>query len=98
MFETAIAQIEDFAQQQNAAVESSRALMNSLAEEVNTHRDSFQKVGMTMQVHEQYVVRSGVRTHEMAEFVNALIRENEQKNMRSDVLAREYQVHAEILG
>ena len=36
---------------------------------------------MTMQVHEQYIVRSGVVTQEMAQYVNALIRENEEKSM-----------------
>ena len=95
--EAAITRIADFVQKQNSTLESSRALVNSLVEEVNTHRENFQKVGMIMQVHEQYIVRSGVRTHEMAQFVNALIRENEQKSMRIEVLAREYQAHAEVI-
>ena len=95
--ETAIIQIAEVVQQQNAAIESSRALMSSLVEEVNTHRDNFQKVGMIMQVHEQYIVRSGVVTQEMAQYVNALIKENEQKNMRIESLARECQAQAEVL-
>ena len=94
--ETAIIQIAEVVQQQNAAIESSRALLSSLVEEVNTYRDNFQKVGMIMQVHEQYIVRSGVVTKEMAQYVNALIRENE-KSMRIESLVREYQVHSEIL-
>ena len=36
-------------------------------------------------------------TQEMAQFVSALIRENEQKSMRIQGLTREYQVHAETL-
>ena len=52
---------------------------------------------MIMQVREQYIVRSGVITQEMAQFVSALIKENEQKSMRIEVLAREYQVHAEVI-
>ena len=47
-FETAITQIAELIQQQNAAIESSRALMNSIVEEVNTPRDNFQKVGIVM--------------------------------------------------
>ena len=43
--ETAIIQIAEVVQQQNAAIESSIALMSSLADEVNTSRDNFQKVG-----------------------------------------------------
>ena len=96
--EAAITQIADFVQQQNAAIESSRALTSSLVEEVNTHRENFQKVGMIMQIHEQHIVQSGAFTQEMAQFVNALIRENEQKSMRIEVLARECQAHAEVLG
>ena len=95
--ETAIIQIAEVVQQQNAAIESSRALMNNLVEEVNTHRDNFQKVGMIMQVHEQYIVRSGVVTQEMAQYVNALIRENEEKSLRIASLAKEYQVQSEVL-
>ena len=51
----AITQVAEFVQQQNASIESSRASLSSLVEEVNTHRANFQKVGMIMQVHEQYI-------------------------------------------
>ena len=95
--ETAIIQIAEVAQQQNAAIESSRALMSSLVEEVNTHRVNFQKVGMIMQVHEQYIVRSGVVTQEMAQYVNALIREKEQKRTRIASVGKEYQVQSDVL-
>ena len=64
--EAAITQIADFVRQQNASIESSRALVNSIVEEVNIHRENFQKVWMVMQINEQYIVQSGVRTHEMA--------------------------------
>ena len=43
--ETTIAQIAELAQQQNSAIESSRALICSIVEEVNTHRGNFQNVG-----------------------------------------------------
>ena len=77
--ETAIMQIVEFVQQQNSTIENSRASVNSLVEEVTTHRDYFQKVGMIMQVHEQHIVRSGAMTQEMAQYINALIQENQQK-------------------
>ena len=47
--EAVITQIADFSQQQNAAVESSRALMNSLVEEVRIHHVNFQLIGMVME-------------------------------------------------
>ena len=72
-------------------------MMSSLAEEVNTHRENFQKAGMIMQVHEQYIMRSGVVTQEMAHFVNALVQDNQNKSMRIEVLAKEYKAHAEVL-
>ena len=72
-------------------------MIGSIVEEVNTHRDNFQKVGMVMQVHEQHIMRSGVVTQEMAQYVNALIRDNEQKNARIEGLVKEYQVHADVL-
>ena len=47
---------------------------------------------MILQVHRQYIVRSGVVTQEMAQYVNCLIRENEQKSLRIESLVKEYQV------
>ena len=65
----------EFVKRQHAAIECSRALMNSLLDEVDIHRDKFQEMGMTMQVHEQYIVRSGFATQEIAQYVNMFIRE-----------------------
>ena len=96
MLGNAITQVAVFVQQQNASIESSRALMSSLVEDVNIHRDNFQKVGMIMQVHEQSIARSGVVTQEMAQYVNRLIRENE-KSLRIASLVKEYQVQSEVL-
>ena len=50
-----------------------------------------------MQIHEQFIVRSRVVTQEMAQYINALIRDNQNKSMRIEKLVRESQVHAEIL-
>ena len=43
--ETAIMQIAEFVQQQNTAINSSTALMNSIVEEVIIHGANCQKVG-----------------------------------------------------
>ena len=95
--EAAITQIADFIQQQNASIESSRALMNGLVEEVKAHQDNFQKLGMIMQVHERHIVQSGTITQEMAQYINALVQENEQKNLRIASLTKEYQAQADVL-
>ena len=52
---------------------------------------------MIMQVHEQYIVRSDVVTQEMAQYVNALIRENEEKSLRIASLVKEFQVQSGVL-
>ena len=75
----------------------SRASVQGLFEEVSIPRANFQKVGMIMQVHEQHIVVSGVVTQEMAQYVNALIRENEKKSMQIESLVKEFQVQSEIL-
>ena len=79
MMEAAITQIAEIVREKNNAIEGSKALTISLAEEVTTHRDNFQKVAMVMQVHEQHIVRSGTMTQEMAQYINALVQDNEQK-------------------
>ena len=58
--EAAIGQIAEHAQRQDMVIESSRASIQGLVDEVIIHRNNFQNVGMIMQIHEQYIVRSGV--------------------------------------
>ena len=89
--------IAEVVQQQNTAIENSRVLMNGLVEEVSAHRDNFQKVALVMQVYEQHIVRSGAATQEMAQYINALIKENEQKSLLIGSLMKEYQAQAEVL-
>ena len=50
-----------------------------------------------MQVHEQHIVQSGAVTQEMAQCINALIQENQDKAMRIDSLTRESQAQTEVL-
>ena len=95
--EAAITRIAEVVQQQNTAIEVSKASMISLVEEVNNHRDNFQKVAMIMQVHEQHIVQSGVITQEMAQYINAHIKENEQANLRIGSLTRDSQTQTQVL-
>ena len=50
-----------------------------------------------MQVNEQHVVQSGAVTQEMAQYINALLQDNQNKNMRIESLMKETQAQAEIL-
>ena len=50
-----------------------------------------------MQIHELNIVRSGAVTHEMAQYINAQVRDNQNKNLRIENLVREQQAQAEIL-
>ena len=95
--EAAITQIAEIVQEQNNAIEGTKALTISLAEEVTTHRDNFQKVAMVMQVHEQHIVRSGTMTQEMAQYINALVQDNEQKSLLIGSLMKECQAQTEVL-
>ena len=67
-------------------------------DEVGIHRNDFQNVAMIMQVHEQHIVQSGAVTQEMAQYINALIQENEQKSLRIASLMKEYQAQTESFG
>ena len=95
--ESAITQIAEFVQQQNAVSENTRALMNSLVEEVNTHRENFQKVGLIIQTHEQHIVQNGTVTQEMAQYISALIKESEQKSLWIGSLTTKFQAQTEVL-
>ena len=95
--ETAIIRIAEVVQQQNTAIGSSRSMMSSIVEEVKAHRDNFQNVGMIIRVREQDIVRSGVVTQEMAQYVNAFIRENGEKSLKIANPVKEYQVQSGVL-
>ena len=95
--EAAIGQIVEHAQRQDMVIESSRASIQGLVDEVNIHRDNFQKIGMIMQIHEQYIVRGGVITQEMGQYINALLQDNQNKSMRIESMMNELRGQAEIL-
>ena len=72
-------------------------MLNSIGDEVDINHTNFQKVRMIMQDHEQYIVESCVLTIEMAQYVNALIKENAQKGLIIGSFVRECQVQSEVL-
>ena len=91
--EAAIGQIAEHARRQDTVIERSRAPIQGLVDEVDIHRDNFQKVGMIMHPR-QHIVRSCVVTQEISQYINALVRDNQNKNMRIKSLMRDSQVHS----
>ena len=87
--DAAIWKIAEHAQRQDNVAESSRVSIQGLVDEVNIHRNNFQNVVMIMQIHEQYIVWSGVVTQEMAQHNNALVRDNQNKNVWIENLMKE---------
>ena len=94
--ETAIKQIADHIQRQDVFNESARTSINGLVEEVKKHQERFSGMGSILQIHEQHITANGAVSQEMAQYVNALIQDNE-KRMWVESLMRESQAQAEVL-
>ena len=97
VMETAIGQIAECAQRQDSVIASSRASIQGLMDEVNIHRIIFQK-SMDDQADPRSIHREEcVVTQEMAQYINALIQDNQNENMRMESMVKELQAQAEIL-
>ena len=95
--ETSIAQIMAQIQRQNAFNEGVRASFTSLAEDVKKHHDNFREVARIFQAHEEYIVKTGAASQEMAHYINALIKENENKTVWISSLVRESHEQTNVL-
>ena len=95
--EAAVAQIMQQVQRQNAFNEGVRASITSLAEDVKKHNDNFHEVARIFQAHEEHIVKTGAASEEMAHYINALIKENENKNVWISSLMRESQEQTQVL-
>ena len=97
MLETAITQIGEQVQRQNLFNESVRASFTSLAEEVKKHQDNFREVGRIFQAHEEYIVKTGTAYQEMAQSINALVQDSENKTVWISSLVRDSQEKTQVL-
>ena len=79
--EAAIAYIADHIQRQDVFNESAKSCINGLVEEVKNHQDSFRSLATILQIHDQHIAQNGAVSQQMAQYVNALIEENEKKTM-----------------
>ena len=76
---------------------SVKTTINGLVEEVKMHQDNYQEVMRIFQNHEQYLVRNGAASEEMAQFINALIEDNQKERLWIENLVKESQAHTEVL-
>ena len=95
--EAAIAYIADHIQRQDVFNESAKSCINGLVEEVKNHQDSFRGLATILQIHDQHIAQNGAVSQQMAQYVNALIEENEKKTMWIGNLMRESQAQTEVL-
>ena len=95
--ETAIAQIVEQVQRQDAFNEGVRASFTSLSEEVGKHQNNFREVARINQAHEEHIVRTGTASQEMALRINALIKDNANKTVWISSSLRETREPTRIL-
>ena len=95
--ETTITQIWEHVRRQDTFNEGVRASFTSLAEEVGKHQNNFRDVVRIIQTHEERIVKTGAASQEMAQRINALIKENENKTVWIRSLMRESQEQTQVL-
>ena len=80
MVETAITLIVEHAQRQILFNESTRTSIAKLTQEVQRHGDHFQEVVRVLQSNEQCILKNDTVSVEMAQSINALIQDSQNKN------------------
>ena len=95
--ERAISQIAVHIEQQNSFNGSARNSIAELVGEVTKHKDNFQEVVRVLQNNEQHMAKSGAASEEMAQYINALIRDNENKSLWIGTLAKEAQSLSQVI-
>ena len=76
---------------------SANSSISALVGEVKAHQGHFQEVAKILQSHEQHIANSGAASQEMAQYINALVQENEKKSLWIGTLMREVQAQAQEL-
>ena len=95
--EASITEIVEQVQRQNLFNESVRASFTSLAEEVKKHQDNFREVARIFGAHEEHIVKTGTAYQEMAQNINALVQDSENKTVWISSLMRDSQEKTQVL-
>ena len=94
---TTILQIMEQIQRQDLFNEGVRASFTSLEEDVKKHNYNFREVARIFQAHEEYIAKTGAASQEMAQCINALTKENENKTAWISSLMRETREQTQVL-
>ena len=97
ILEAAITKIAQHIEQQDPFNKSANSSISALVGEVKAHQGHFQEVAKILQNHEQFITNSGAASQEMAQYINALVQENEKKSPWICALMNEVQAQAQEL-
>ena len=95
--EATLARICESVQHMNTFRENATTVVNGLVGEVQKHRGFFLEVGRILQAHEEYIAKTGAASQEMAQYITALIQENQKKDLCIGSLMRETQEQTQVL-
>ena len=97
ILEAAIAKMAEHIAQQEHFNKSANSSISALVGDVKAHQGRFQEVVKILQSNEQHIANSGAASQEMAQYINALVQENEKKSLWIGTLMKEVQAQAQEL-
>ena len=77
----AIAKIAERVQHQDVFNQSAKTSIDELVNEAKAHQKNFQEVAKVLQNHEQHVANSGAVAQQIAQYIDAFAKENENKSL-----------------
>ena len=97
MVEAGLMEIVQHVRQHEAFNKSVRTSIDGLENQVRIHQDNFQHVVRIFQNHEQHIRKNDVLSEGMAQYINALVEENEKTKLWVGSLMRESQAQEDVL-
>ena len=95
--EKAIAEIAGHVERQAHFNQSVSTTVSSLVEEVKMHHGNFQEVAWVLRSHDQFIAKNDAASEQMTQYINELIKDNENKSLWIGTLMREAQAQAQVL-
>ena len=80
VLDSAMTRICESIQRLNAFTENASAAITGLVQEVQKHQDNFREVGRILLNHEEHIAKTRTASEQMAQYINALIQENEKNH------------------
>ena len=95
--ESAIAQIVEHVQHQNVFNQSAKKTIDEVMDEAKAHQKCFREVAKVLQNHEQHIINNGAVAQQMAQYIDALIKDNENKSLWIGTLRDAAVAQAQVL-